>query len=97
MAPEQAQVAVLDARTDVYGLGCVLFHALTGSVPFIRGTDLQRMWAHVHESPPAPSSIEPRLPRALDDVVGRALAKDPADRQQSAGALAREARAALAS
>jgi serine/threonine protein kinase len=96
MAPEQAEVTELDARTDVYALGCVLFHALTGSVPFIRGNDLQRMWAHVNEPPPAPSSIEPRLPRALDEVVGRALAKDPADRQQSAGALAREARAALA-
>ena len=97
MAPEQAEVRELDARTDVYALGCVLFHALTGSVPFIRGNDLQRMWAHVNEPPPAPSSIDPRLPRGFDEVVGRALAKDPADRQQSAGALAREARAALAS
>jgi DNA-binding NarL/FixJ family response regulator len=95
MAPEQAQVAPVDARTDVYALGCVLFHALTGSVPFIRGTDLDRMWAHVHEPPPPPSSIETRLPRALDDVIARALAKAPADRYPSAGALAREARAAL--
>ena len=96
MAPEQAEVTELDARTDVYALGCVLFHALTGSVPFIRGNDLQSMWAHVNEPPPAPSSIESRLPRALDEVVGRALTKHPAHRQQSAGALAREARAALA-
>jgi DNA-binding NarL/FixJ family response regulator/tRNA A-37 threonylcarbamoyl transferase component Bud32 len=95
MSPEQAQVAEVDARADVYALGCVLFHALTGSVPFIRATDLQRMWAHVHEPPPAPSSIERRVPPALDDAVLRALAKDPADRQQSAGELAREARSAL--
>ncbi|HEX2103832.1 MAG TPA: protein kinase [Solirubrobacteraceae bacterium] len=95
MAPEQARVAELDARTDVYALGCVLFHALTGSVPFIRGNALERMWAHVHEPAPAPSSIDPRLPRGLDDVLARALAKDPAERQQSAGALAREAGAAL--
>jgi len=95
MAPEQAQVDVLDARTDVYALGCVLFHALTGSVPFIRGNDLGRMWSHVHEPPPAPSEIEPDMPRALDAVVLRALAKDPDDRQQSAGELARQALAAL--
>ena len=91
-----AQVAPVDARTDVYALGCVLFHALTGSVPFIRGNDFERMWAHVHEPAPAVSSIEPRLPAALDPVLARALEKAPDDRQQSAGAFAREARAAVA-
>jgi serine/threonine protein kinase len=96
MAPEQAQVRDLDARTDVYALGCVLFHALTGSVPFIRGNDFERMWAHVHEAAPAVSAIEPRVPAALDPVLARALAKAPDDRQQSAGQLAREARAAVA-
>jgi DNA-binding NarL/FixJ family response regulator len=96
MAPEQAKVRELDSRTDVYGLGCVLFHALTGSVPFIRGNDLERMWAHANEPPPAPSSIEPRLPAGLDAVLARALAKDPDERHQSAGELAREALAALA-
>src|SRR4051794_17721919 len=94
MAPEQAEVAPVDARTDVYALGCVLFHALTGSVPFIRGNDLERMWAHVHEPAPAPSSIEPRLPPRLDDVLGRALAKRPDDRYGSAGELAAAAHAA---
>ena len=94
MAPEQAEVAPVDARTDVYALGCVLFHALTGSVPFIRGNDLERMWAHVHEPPPAPSSIESRLPPRLDDVLARALAKRPDDRYASAGELAAAARAA---
>ena len=96
MAPEQAQVRDLDARTDVYALGCVLFHVLTGSVPFIRGNDFERMWAHVHEAAPAVSSIEPRLPAALDAVLARALEKAPDDRQQSAGELARDARAAVA-
>jgi DNA-binding NarL/FixJ family response regulator/tRNA A-37 threonylcarbamoyl transferase component Bud32 len=96
MAPEQAEVAPVDARTDVYALGCVLFHALTGSVPFLGANDLERMWAHVHEPAPAPSSIEPRVPSALDAVLARALAKAPSDRQPSAGQLAREAQAALA-
>jgi DNA-binding NarL/FixJ family response regulator len=95
MAPEQAEVRPVDARTDVYALGCVLFHALTGSVPFIRGNELERMWAHAHEAPPPPSSIDSRLPPGLDGVLARALAKAPDDRQQSAGELAREARAAL--
>ena len=95
MSPEQAQVRELDVRTDVYALGCVLFHALTGSVPFIRGNELERMWAHVHEVAPTVSSVEPALPEALDPVIARALAKEPDDRQQSAGELAREARAAL--
>ena len=96
MAPEQAQVRELDARTDVYALGCVLFHALTGSVPFIRGSDFERMWAHAHEAPPAVTSVEPRVPAAFDAVLERALAKAQDDRQQSAGQLVREARAALA-
>jgi DNA-binding NarL/FixJ family response regulator len=95
MAPEQAEVAPVDARTDVYALGCVLFHALTGSVPFIRGNDLERMWAHVHEPPPAPSSIDKRLPPGLDEVLARALAKRPDERYQSAGELARAARGAV--
>jgi DNA-binding NarL/FixJ family response regulator len=96
MAPEQAQVAPVDARTDVYALGCVLFHALTGSVPFIRGNDLERMWAHVNERPPAPTSIDSRLPPGFDGVLARALAKRPDDRYPSAGELAAAARGALA-
>jgi DNA-binding NarL/FixJ family response regulator/tRNA A-37 threonylcarbamoyl transferase component Bud32 len=94
MAPEQAEARELDPRADIYALGCVLFHALTGSVPFIGGSELQRMWAPVHDAPPEPSSIEPSVPRALDPVLARALAKAPDDRQQSAGELAREALAA---
>src|SRR3954469_15013538 len=61
MAPEQAQGQPVDARADIYALGCVLFPALVGSVPFIRGSELERMWAHVHEPPPAPTSIDPNL------------------------------------
>ena len=95
MAPEQAEVAPVDARTDVYALGCVLFHAVTGSAPFLGRNEYERMWAHVHEPAPAPSSIEPRLPTALDEVIVRALAKAPDERQASAGELAREAWAAV--
>jgi DNA-binding NarL/FixJ family response regulator len=95
MAPEQAKGVEVDARADVYSLGCVLFHVLVGSVPFIRGNELERMWAHVHEPPPAPTSIDPKLPPALDAVLARALAKDPDARHQSAGELARDAQRAV--
>jgi DNA-binding NarL/FixJ family response regulator len=96
MAPEQAQGGAVDARADIYSLGCVLFHALVGSVPFIRGNELERMWAHVHEPPPTVTSIDRRLPPALDAVLDCALAKAPDDRHQSAGELARDAHRALA-
>ena len=63
----------------------------------LKGTTSQidTLWAHVHEPPPALSDVAPELPRQLGDVLARALAKDPDDRQQSAGALASEALAAL--
>jgi len=88
VAPEQMTDGRVDARTDVYALGCVLFEMLTGSVPF-PGTDMQKMWGHVND--PLPS-----LPvsEALGRVVTRATAKDPSERIQSAGDLARAAAAA---
>jgi CheY-like chemotaxis protein len=95
MAPEQAMGQDVDARADVYALGCVLFEALTGAVVYDRGSDLDKMWAHAHEPPPALLEVRPDLPAALEDVVGRALSKRPADRQQSAGELAREALEAI--
>ena len=94
MAPEQAQGAAVDARTDVYALGCVLFQTLAGAVPYATDSDLDKMWAHVHQPPPALLEARPDLPRELGSVVARAMAKDPADRQPTAGHLAREALAA---
>ncbi len=93
-APEQIQGTRLDARTDVYGLGCVLYHALTGEVPYPADADHAKMFAHVTRMPPSIRAIDPSLPEALDSVVRRAMAKNPDGRYVSAGDLGRAALAA---
>jgi serine/threonine protein kinase len=95
MSPEQARGADVDGRADVYALGCVLFRALAGEVVFDRDSDLDKLWAHVHEPPPALLEVRPELPAALGVAVARALAKEPGARPQTAGELADEARAAI--
>ena len=92
MAPEQIENRRVDARTDVYALGCVLFHAVTGEVPFPERESSAKMWAHLNEAPPAVASGGGRA--ALDPVIRRAMAKDPAERYPSAGDLGRAAVAA---
>jgi WD40 repeat protein len=96
LAPEQIRGDPVDARTDVYGLGCLLFHALTGRVPFAATGVEAVMEAHLHEPPPSPSALVPGLPAKLDEVVASAMAKRPDDRFTSAGQLAEAARAARA-
>jgi DNA-binding NarL/FixJ family response regulator len=95
IAPEQARGGGVDARADIYSLGCVLFQLLTGGVVFDRDSDLDKLWAHVHEPPPKLRSVRPELPRGLEEVLDRALAKDPDERQRSAGEFARSAIAAV--
>jgi serine/threonine-protein kinase len=94
MAPEQFQGDAVDARADVYALGCVLHTALTGETPYPRGTVPATMLAHLSDPPPRPSRTAPGVPDGFDRVVARALAKAPAERYPSAGDLARAARAA---
>lgn len=95
IAPEQARGERVDARTDVYSLGCMLFHLLTGTVPFPRPNDVAKLYAHTAEPPPAARERVAELPPALDDVLARAMAKDPDDRFPSAGDLGRAALAAV--
>ncbi|WP_375497554.1 serine/threonine-protein kinase [uncultured Jatrophihabitans sp.] len=94
MAPERISGGDGDSRSDLYSLACVLYECLTGHSPF-RGETFQVMYAHVNAPPPLPSVEVPGLPRTLDDVIRRGLAKDPGDRFQTASQFATAARAAL--
>jgi len=96
MAPEQAQGVDVDSRADIYALGCILYRALAGTVLYDRDSDVEKLWAHIHEPPPALLDVRPGLPPSLGDAVERALAKAPGDRQQTAAELARELLAAVA-
>ena len=94
-APEQFKGGTPDARTDVYSLGCVLFECLTGQPPFTSENDAGLMYAHLQEPPPSVTANKANLPRGIDGIVATAMAKSPADRQQTAGALADDAARAL--
>jgi serine/threonine protein kinase len=95
VAPEQISGGAIDARVDVYALGCLLFKLLTGEVPFPKDGEAARLYAHLNDPPPAPSLYVPEVSMGLDDVVIRAMSKDPDDRYPSAGDLGRAAQAAL--
>ncbi|MBA3561795.1 MAG: protein kinase [Actinobacteria bacterium] len=95
VAPEQITGGEVEAQADLYSLGCVLYECLTGQPPFPRATDVALLWAHVHEEQKRASEVRPELPRAIDGVLGRALAKEPGRRFETAGELVSAARSAL--
>ena len=87
VAPEQIEGRAVDGRTDVYSLGCVLFHCLTGSIPFDGSSDVEVIFAHLGKPPPSLSTRAPGLPADLDPIVARALAKSKEDRWPTCSAL----------
>ncbi len=95
MAPEQVEGGAVDAAADLYGLGCVAFHALTGRPPFDLDSEVSVAMAHIKEPPPSLTALRPDLPTGLDAVLQRALAKRKQDRQSSCRALVAEIDEAL--
>lgn len=91
VAPEQILNERVDARADVYALGCLLFEALTGEPPFARWKEGHPALAHLDAPRPSPVALRPDLPREFDDVVQRAMAKDPSERYPSTGDLGQAA------
>ncbi|QLY30347.1 serine/threonine protein kinase [Nocardia huaxiensis] len=95
MAPERFSSRDFGPASDVYGLACVLYEALTGARPFTGETDGQIMRAHLFDPPPKPSRVRDGLPESFDPVIARGMAKNPNERYRTAGELAAAARAAL--
>ncbi len=92
MSPEQCQGLELDARSDIYSMGIVIFETLTGRLPLIGKTMVETMSKHISEMPPRFSEVRPDLyiPERLEAVIWKAMAKDPANRHQTMAELCRD-------
>ncbi|MEV4124776.1 Stk1 family PASTA domain-containing Ser/Thr kinase [Nocardia sp. NPDC049707] len=87
LSPEQARGETVDARSDVYSVGCVLFEILTGEPPFTGDSPIAVAYQHVREDPRLPSHVHNGVPRELDSVVLKAMSKNPANRYQTAAEM----------
>ncbi len=96
LSPEQARGEAVDARSDVYSTGCLLYELLTGKPPFQGDSPVAVAYQHVRENAPAPSTVNPAVPPALDSIVMKALAKNPLNRYQSAAEMREDLQRALA-
>jgi serine/threonine-protein kinase len=91
ISPEQARDSgAADTRSDIYSLGCTLYHMLAGRPPFAEGTVTERLYKHVKEEPPDLRQINPRVPESMLAVLRHMMAKEPADRYQTPAALLKD-------
>jgi serine/threonine protein kinase len=95
VAPEQIEGRALDGRADLYSLACAGFELLSGTAPFGQDQGLTVMYAQLYAPPPPATARRPDLPTAVDVVLAKALAKNPADRYATCGQFAEELRTAL--
>ena len=84
LSPEQARGERVDARSDIYSTGCVLYELLTGRPPFVGDSPVSIAYQHVREEPVPPSQVDPEIPQWIEDIVLRAMTKDRDQRYQSA-------------
>ncbi|HEX2903483.1 MAG TPA: Stk1 family PASTA domain-containing Ser/Thr kinase [Jatrophihabitans sp.] len=96
LSPEQARGESVDARSDVYSTGCLLYELVTGKPPFTGDSPVAVAYQHVRENPPIPSSINGAVPPVLDSIVLKALAKNPLNRYQTAADMRADLQRALA-
>jgi eukaryotic-like serine/threonine-protein kinase len=95
LSPEQARGERVDARSDLYSTGCLLYELLTGRPPFTGDSPVAIAYQHVRENPVPPSRVDPEVPQWADAIVLRAMAKDPRDRYQSAAEMRQDIQRAL--
>jgi len=95
LSPEQARGERVDARSDLYSTGCLLYELLTGRPPFTGDSPVAIAYQHVRENPVPPSGLDPEIPPWADSIVLKAMAKDPGDRYQSAGEMGNDIQRAL--
>jgi eukaryotic-like serine/threonine-protein kinase len=96
LSPEQARGESVDARSDVYSVGCLLYELVTGAPPFTGDSPVSVAYQHVREDPKLPSSVNPAIPPELDAILLKALSKNPANRYQSAADMRNDLLRALA-
>jgi serine/threonine-protein kinase len=95
LSPEQARGERVDARSDLYSTGCLLYELLTGRPPFTGDSPVAIAYQHVKEDPLPPSRVDPEVPPWADAIVLKAMQKDPGDRYQSAGEMRNDIQRAL--
>ena len=96
LSPEQARGELVDARSDIYSTGCLLYELLTGTTPFTGESPVSIAYQHVNEAPTPPSQLDPSLSATLDAIVLHALAKQPDARYQTAAEMRADVERAMA-